>query len=145
MNHTSPRAIAIASEMIGGLFHVTASTSLYRMYVLASRYGIDFNLAAIPTDSPLEMDPTVFDTAAMQKLFDQGYRLSESGYEWAKAPSGLDPDELFHTTKKALLDNEFAQNIAQNAKNVITQNQGATQKTIKAIKKAYPQTDVVFR
>ncbi len=46
-----------------------------------------------------------------------------------------DADELFKALEKCLSDNELAQNIANNGREVIRKNQGATQRTIEQIKK----------
>lgn len=90
-----PRTVSIASATIEKLFKISSSASLYRIYVLASRYRIDFNLRCIPTDFPLDFDSLDFNSAGMQALFDLGYRMSKDGVPWLKAPPGLDPDELF--------------------------------------------------
>lgn len=44
-----------------------------------------------------------------------------------------DAGELFHVIQKSLIDAEFARNIAENGREVIKQNQGATARTVKAI------------
>ncbi len=49
-----------------------------------------------------------------------------------------DADELFKTVEKCLTDNDFAQKIAGNGREVIRKNQGATQRTIEQIKKLLP-------
>jgi 3-deoxy-D-manno-octulosonic-acid transferase len=44
-------------------------------------------------------------------------------------------DELFKAVEKCLTDSDYAQKIAQNGREVIRKNQGATQRTIEQIKK----------
>jgi predicted acylesterase/phospholipase RssA len=90
-----PRALALATATINHHFTITLDAALYRMYVLAHRYDMDFNLAQIPPDSPLELDSMVFDPEGMRALFELGYELALSGYDWQKHPSGLDPDERY--------------------------------------------------
>ena len=68
-----------------------------RVYVLAHRNDIDFNLATIPLDFVPDFQPTDFDKQKMQKLFDFAYDAAKEGYEWLKAPPFLDPDELFES------------------------------------------------
>ena len=93
--NVNPRTVSIASTTIQNLFKVTTTESLYRIYVLANRYGIDYNLAAIPHDVEFETDSLTFEQGKMKKLFDLGYELAQQGYEWMKAPPRLDRDELF--------------------------------------------------
>ncbi len=91
--NVTPRAMSIGSATIGHLLQIRANASLYRMYVLAARYDIDFNMAVIPDDHP-KLAMTDFNRAATGRLFDRGYELANKGYAWIKAPPGLDVDEL---------------------------------------------------
>jgi len=89
-----PSTVAIASATIEKLFKISASSSLYRIYVLANRYHMQFNLRCIPSDYDLTFDSLDFDAPGMKKLFDLGYRVGRDSDDWIKAPPGLDPDEL---------------------------------------------------
>jgi hypothetical protein len=89
-----PNSLAIASATIEKLFKLSASSSLYRMYVLANRYGIEFNLRSIPDSHPLDFAPYLFDTPKMVRLFETGFSLARSSDTWASTPPGLDPDEV---------------------------------------------------
>ena len=93
--NVAPRAFSIAYVTINNLFKITMTSSLYRIYVLTARYGIDFNLAAIPEDSDLAMAPLEFEPEAMKQLFDLGYGLAEQGYDWMTVPPTIDDDEIF--------------------------------------------------
>ncbi|UCG31837.1 MAG: patatin-like phospholipase family protein [Phycisphaerales bacterium] len=97
-----PRTLSIAQATIENLFRITISTGLYRIYVLANRYGIDFNLAQVPADYPHELDAVEFDREEMGRLFKLGYDLAAQGYEWSHAPADLDPDEIFRKDTDAL-------------------------------------------
>ena len=63
---------------------------LYRIYSTANRDGVDYNLAYIPVDFMVK-SKDAFDKDYMNALFDKGYELGRSGYQWHKAPPGLDP------------------------------------------------------
>ena len=89
-----PVTLAIAEATIGKLFKITAAASLYRMYVLANRYGVEFNLRCIPDDYPLDFDGLNFDRPRMNALYSHGYELGRGSAEWLHAPPDLDPDEL---------------------------------------------------
>ena len=90
----NPNTVAIASATIEKLFKLSASSSLYRMYVLAHRYGIQFKLRSIPDSHPLDFNPYDFDTTKMTRLFEAGFALASQSDTWASAPPDLDPDEV---------------------------------------------------
>lgn len=92
-SNVKPSVPSIAGRSIQSLFKITLHGSLYRMYVLARRYGIDFNLAAIPNDAP-DLDPLPFEEQGMSRLWDLGYRLASEGYDWIKVPPKLDRAEI---------------------------------------------------
>lgn len=94
-DNVSASSLAIATEMMGSVFDLSSSSSLYRVYVLASRYGVDFNLAAIPDDFDPDFDSMIFDVDRMKRLYDFAFRQAESGYAWSKTPVDIDKDELF--------------------------------------------------
>jgi len=96
------KALAIAATTIGDVFKLSNRSSLYRVYVLANRNGIDFNLAQIPQEYDLDFEPTDFDQARMQKLFDFGYTRATDGYPWLKRPQFLDPDEIIEDTTRSV-------------------------------------------
>ncbi|MHC5062796.1 MAG: patatin-like phospholipase family protein [Planctomycetota bacterium] len=88
-------SLSIATEMINGVFDLSTSASLYRVYVLANRYGVDFNLASIPDDFEPRLDPVIFDLEKMKALYDFAFEQASGGYEWTKVPPGLDRDEVY--------------------------------------------------
>jgi hypothetical protein len=89
----SGSSLSIASATINSVFTLSTDSSLFRGYVLARRNNIDYNLAAIPDDAFPELNPLVFDLATMRKVYDYAFEQARKGYEWAKVPPGLDPDE----------------------------------------------------
>ena len=103
-----PHKLAIATAAIDSLIRITISASLYRMYVLANRYGIEFNLAYLPTEVMHQLDPLDFDPEGMRRLFDAGYRMAATGYQWHSHPPGLDADEFFseHAADEAAEEDE---------------------------------------
>ena len=88
-------SMSIASATINGVFTLSTDSSLFRVYVLANRNNIDFNLASIPDDAFPNLDPLVFDLATMRKVYDYAFEAARAGYEWTKVPPGLDPAEQF--------------------------------------------------
>jgi len=93
--NVTPRTYSIAGVTVTNLFKITLTSSLYRIYVLAKRYGADFNLADIPEDFEVTLPPLEFRTEDMRKLFDLGYQMAEHSYQWEKIPPAIDDDEIF--------------------------------------------------
>ena len=87
-------SLKIATATIHSAFEQSNDTSLFRVYTLAGRYGMDFNMAAIPDGLFPELDPVIFDLATMRKVYDYGLDQGSKGYEWAQSPPGLDQDEI---------------------------------------------------
>ena len=94
-------SLSIASATINGVFALSTDSSLFRIYVLANRNNIDFNLATIPDDTFTEIDPMVFDLVTMRQLYDFAFEKASAGYEWAKVPPRIDPDELIDASGSA--------------------------------------------
>jgi predicted acylesterase/phospholipase RssA len=84
------RTLPIAFQAISTLLQYQGIGDLYRIYTVAQRDHIDFNLAFIPPTfkTPHKSD---FDTDYMRSLFDVGCNLSEKGYSWTKTPPVLVP------------------------------------------------------
>lgn len=91
--HVNRKLMPIASRSIGALIRSQGVGDLYRIFSMAERDGLDFNLAYIPAafdDVPDEL----FDVEWMRKLFDLGYEMGKGGYLWNKAPPRFgDPDD----------------------------------------------------
>ena len=85
-----PRLGNIAGRAISTLVKTHGDGDLYRIYVLALRDGIDYNLASIPIDFNAPSQG-MFDTGYMQKLFNLGYEMARNGYPWEKYPPGYEP------------------------------------------------------
>jgi hypothetical protein len=81
----SPRTRAIST-----LVKTHGDGDLYRIYVLAIRDGIDYNLASIPIDFNVPSQG-MFDPEFMQKLFNLGYEMARNNYPWGKYLPGYQP------------------------------------------------------
>jgi hypothetical protein len=86
------RTLTIAGHAISALIETQGIGDLYRLYLLAQKDGLDFNLAYIGADFNAEHKED-FDTKFMRALFDYGYQLGKKGYPWRKAPPGLTADK----------------------------------------------------
>lgn len=85
---TERQTLTIAGRAVSSLIQNQGNGDLYRIYALAQRDKVDFNLAYIPAsfDVPL---PEPFDQHYMQELFKLGYEQAKAGYKWEKAPPGF--------------------------------------------------------
>jgi hypothetical protein len=79
------KIIPITGRTIASLIRTQGVGDLFRIYALAERDGLDFNLAHIPQDFN-EKPAELFDPSWMRKLFDLGYEMGNNGYPWEKAP-----------------------------------------------------------
>jgi hypothetical protein len=86
---TKNKALPIAGRSVSSLTRTQGIGDLYRIFLIAKRDGLDFNLAFIPDDFDV---PTgeMFDPEYMQSLFDLGYRMAKDGYPWSKAPPEIE-------------------------------------------------------
>ena len=79
------RVMAIAARAIAALIHAQGRGDLYRLYFLAQRDGVDFNLALIP-GSFAAVHAEEFDTAYMRQLYELARTMAADGYPWEKEP-----------------------------------------------------------
>jgi predicted acylesterase/phospholipase RssA len=85
----SENVLSITTRSISTLIKNQGIGDLFRIYSIAKRDGIDFNLASIPSDFK-EVRNEPFDPQYMNALFDRGYDLASHNYSWVKAPPGLE-------------------------------------------------------
>ncbi|MEW6660144.1 MAG: patatin-like phospholipase family protein [Thermodesulfobacteriota bacterium] len=85
-----PHIEDIGTRAIGSLTKYQGVGDLYRIYVLAQRDGIDYNLASLPVDFHPQRN-SEFDTTYMNQEFEMAYNLARSGYQWSKYPPGYEP------------------------------------------------------
>ena len=81
------RTISIAKEALATMTVSSGVNDTYRMYTLARRDGVDFNLASIGEDFTVPYKGP-FDPGYMQALFAYGYEQGRAGYRWRKVPPG---------------------------------------------------------
>jgi predicted acylesterase/phospholipase RssA len=89
---TEDKLIPIAARSIATLIKTQGIGDHYRIYTTAKRDGVDYNLAFVPSDFSVP-SKDAFDKAYMTALFEKGYALARGGYQWHKAPPGLDARE----------------------------------------------------
>lgn len=85
------RLLPIAERTISSLIRSQGIGDLYRIYALAERDGLEFNLAFIPKEFDAVPDE-LFDPAYMRKLYDLAYELGKAGYDWSSSPPGFESD-----------------------------------------------------
>jgi predicted acylesterase/phospholipase RssA len=87
------RALKIASRSLSALTHAQTRNDLVRIYTLTMLTGMDFRVAAIPQDWPIQEDGMVFDEPSMRNLYDRGYQWTVAGRAWADVPPVLDASQ----------------------------------------------------
>lgn len=83
-----PHIDKIGSRAITSLTKFQGIGDLYRIYVLAKRDNIDYNLAFIP-DTFHQIRTSEFDNDYMKEEFKMAYNLAH-GYKWSKCPPGYE-------------------------------------------------------
>ena len=86
---TERETMSIAGRAVSSLIQSQGVGDLYRIYQIAERDGVDFNLAYIPESFNLTLSEP-FDTSYMNGLFELGFELGSQGYPWRKAPPGFE-------------------------------------------------------
>ncbi|MEO1532340.1 MAG: patatin-like phospholipase family protein [Pseudomonadota bacterium] len=81
----SPRIFSIAGRAASSLIGGSGTGDIYRIFTVAQRDGIDFNVIAIPTEFDAEAE-SLFDPAYMQSLYDLGFEYGEAGDRWSPYP-----------------------------------------------------------
>ena len=79
------RTLGIAGRAINTMIAMSGYNDVIRIYAIAQRDGIDYNLAFIGRDFD-QVLPSPFDAAYMRALYDYGYQRAVRGYDWAKKP-----------------------------------------------------------
>ena len=82
------RTLTIAGRAVASLITTQGIGDLYRIYAIAQRDRVDFNLAYIPASFNAP-HPQEFDTDYMRALFKVGYDLAAQGQPWVKRPPGM--------------------------------------------------------
>ncbi|MFZ9692467.1 MAG: patatin-like phospholipase family protein [Phycisphaerales bacterium] len=89
-----PNTLDIASASIEQLFRLSTSSSLFRIYTLAKRYGIEFNMRSISGELTPTFSNADFNREGMSALFEAGRQLGRGSTPWSSLPPGIGPDEL---------------------------------------------------
>ncbi len=83
----------IVGRAVSTLIATQGIGDLYRLYVIAQRDGIDYNVAWIPESFRTKL-PEPFDRAYMNELYQIGRAAMRSGTAWSGYPPGYDPTPL---------------------------------------------------
>ena len=85
-----PNFFSLSGRSVSSLIKSQGTGDIFRLYVLARRDGLDFNLAFVPDEFDAASQE-LFDPVYMRALFDLGYQRARNGYPWKKRPPGI-PD-----------------------------------------------------
>jgi len=83
------RIVAIAERTVDTLTTAQSIGDLYQLYIFARDGRGDFNLAYIPA-THVSKAKEAFDPVEMKALFDLGFDEALKGYDWKKAPPGIE-------------------------------------------------------
>jgi predicted acylesterase/phospholipase RssA len=91
--------MSIAGRSIASLIHSQGIGDTYRIYAVAERDGVDFNLTFIPASFNFPHKEE-FDNEYMRKLYAVGYDQAVTGIPWAKTPPGFIGPAAVDTAKR---------------------------------------------
>lgn len=80
------RTLSVGGRAISVMIHASGENDLTRIYFVAQRDRVDYNLAYVGSDFTVPHPTADFDQTYMKALFDYGYRKARRGYPWQKTP-----------------------------------------------------------
>jgi hypothetical protein len=83
------KMVSIAERTMDTLTNAQSIGDLYQLYMFAREGRGDFNLAYIPA-THVSKAKEYFDPVEMKALFDLGFDEASKGYQWKKAPPGIE-------------------------------------------------------
>ncbi|MGI9260404.1 MAG: patatin-like phospholipase family protein [Woeseiaceae bacterium] len=83
------RIFDIAGRSASSMVRSQGLGDLYREFLAARKFGIDFNLAYIPSEFEAD-NHELFDQNYMRSLYKLGYEMGVEGYSWRNAPPGIE-------------------------------------------------------
>ncbi|MCE9548724.1 MAG: patatin-like phospholipase family protein [Planctomycetia bacterium] len=87
------KALKIAASALGALTYAQTRNDLVRIYTLTLLTGMDFRLATIPQEMPIDPDSLSFERGEMQRLYQRGYQMASASQVWADVPPVLDASQ----------------------------------------------------
>ncbi|HEY2841077.1 MAG TPA: patatin-like phospholipase family protein [Pirellulales bacterium] len=87
------RALKIATSSVSALTYAQTRNDLIRIYTLTLLTGMDYHVASIPQDWPLQEESMKFEPGPMRSLFDRGFQSTVTGQAWADVPPVLDASQ----------------------------------------------------
>ncbi len=79
------RFINIANRAVSTLIKTQGIGDMFRLYAVAKKNGMEFNLASIPPSFTMESN-AAFDKEYMDALFNFGFDKAVEGYKWQHVP-----------------------------------------------------------
>ena len=83
---TEPKLLKIVSRSLGTMLSALTRSDLARLYSHCQDRDMNFRLAAVPTDYPLDFTASEFVPEKMTKLFQEGYRRAQQNRLWNAEP-----------------------------------------------------------
>ena len=84
------QTLSVAGRSISTMLTASGKNDVLRVYFLAKRDGIDYNLAYIGSDFTTT-EAGAFEPPYMRALYDYGYQQGRAGGGWHKVPPQVEP------------------------------------------------------
>lgn len=89
-----PGVLKIAESSISTLLFAETRVELVKVYMAGMLAGMNYRLAAIPSEYKAPKSSTEFDPAMMTGMFEEGRRQVLAGTAWRSSPPGVEDGEL---------------------------------------------------
>jgi hypothetical protein len=97
------QVLPIVGSSVITFLHAQTRDTLVKLYMQSMLTGMNYHLAAIPSDFSAPTSPTDFDPVGMTKMFEEGRRQSLAGTAWRNMPPGIgEREELLQRTGTSL-------------------------------------------
>lgn len=88
-----PRALTQAAKSVSTLIYAQTRGDLQRLYTVCLLTGMDYYVAAIPTEYPAPTSSNEFNPPVLTGLFEEGRRVIHGPKPWRILPPGVGPGE----------------------------------------------------
>ena len=87
------RSLNIFASSVSAVIYAQNRGDLRRIYAACVLTGMNYYQTAIPPEFDAPKSSTDFDPEPLGKMFNEGYRVAQSGEAWRKTPPGYEPGE----------------------------------------------------
>ncbi len=96
-------SLGIAGTSVSAVVYAQTRGDLLRIYTGTVLAGMDFHMTSIPEEFDAPKSSVEFEAGPMTRMFDEGYRLAQSGKAWRTTAPGARPGETVRERSSTVL------------------------------------------